>query len=109
MQRRVFVLLALVVALMAPAPLALASGPSVLVSATTTSDRYRPQVVFEYATPVSITDPVTQVSLHKVGSTVQVPVTVIGTSTRLPTLCSDTWTGSVFATGLVYSNTTCGR
>ena len=53
MQRRVYVLLALVVALMAPAPLALASGPSVLVSAATTADRYQPKVVFEYTSSIS--------------------------------------------------------
>jgi hypothetical protein len=80
MQRRVYVLLALVVALMAPAPLALASGPNVLVSATTTTDRYRPQVVFEYTTPVQNTDPV-HVSLHKAASLVEVPVTVTGAGT----------------------------
>jgi len=81
MQRRVYAPLAMVVALMAPAPFALASGPSVLSSVTTTTDRYRPQVVFEYTAPVTITDPATQVSLHRVGSTVQVPVTVTGSGT----------------------------
>ena len=86
MQRRVYIVLVLVVALMAPTPLALASGPSVLVSATTTTDRYRPQVVFEYTGPVSIADPATQVSLHKAGSTVQVPVTVTGSGSTTITL-----------------------
>jgi hypothetical protein len=86
MQRRVFILLALVVALMAPAPLALASGPSVLLSATTSTDRYRPQVVFEYTSAVSIADPATQVSFHKVGSAVQVPVTVTGSGSTTITV-----------------------
>src|SRR2546422_2099341 len=85
MQRRVYVLLAMVVALMAPAPPALASGPNVLVSATTTTDRYRPQVVFEYTSPVANTDPV-QVSLHRVGSLVEVPITVTGAGTTTITL-----------------------
>ncbi len=86
MQRGVFGLLAVAVALMAPAPAAMAIGPSVLVSATTNADRYRPQVVFEYATPVMLSDSATQVSLHKVGGTAQVPVTVIGSGTTTITL-----------------------
>jgi len=88
MQRRVYLLLALVVALMAPAPLAQASGATVLVSATTTADRYRPQVVFEYSTPVANTDPVL-VSLHRVGSVTEVPVTVTGAGSTTITLQVD--------------------
>jgi hypothetical protein len=90
MQRRVYALLAVVVALTAPAPAALASGPSVLASAPTTSaDRYRPQVVFEYTAPVSLTDPVNEVSMHRVGGTAQVPVTVTGSGTTTITLQVD--------------------
>ncbi|MDX6550666.1 MAG: hypothetical protein QOJ31_1350 [Gaiellales bacterium] len=90
MQRRVYALLAVVVALTAPAPAALASGPSVLASPPATSaDRYRPQVVFEYTTPVSLTDPATQVSFHRVGGTAQVPVTVTGSGTTTITLQVD--------------------
>jgi hypothetical protein len=89
MQCRVYVLLAVAVALIAPTPIALASGPSVLSSVTTTTDRYRPQVVFEYTSPVTLTDPTAQVSLHKVGSTVQVPVTVTGSGTTTITVQID--------------------
>ncbi|MDX6545052.1 MAG: hypothetical protein QOG02_826, partial [Gaiellales bacterium] len=90
MQRRVYALLAVVVALTAPAPAALASGPSLLASPPATSaDRYRPQVVFEYTTPVSLTDPATQVSFHRVGGTAQVPVTVTGSGTTTITLQVD--------------------
>lgn len=90
MQSRLFALLAVVVALTAPAPAALASATSVLaVPPTTSADRYRPQVVFEYTAPVSLTDPATQVSFHRVGGTAQVPVTVTGSGTTTITVQVD--------------------
>ena len=64
MYRKTFVVLALCAALPGQAPPAFASGPSVLLSAATTGDRYRSQVTFTYDTPVSVTDPSTQVSTN---------------------------------------------
>jgi hypothetical protein len=85
MQRRVYILFAVAVALIAPAPAALASGPSLLLLAKTNGDRYRPQVAFEYATAVTLSDP-THVSLHRVGGTTEVPVMVTGSGTTTITL-----------------------
>jgi hypothetical protein len=81
MYRKAFVVLALLAALPGQAPPAFASGPSVLLSTTTTGDRYRSQVTFTYAAPVSVSDPSTQVSLHRAGSTTQLAVTVAGSGT----------------------------
>src|SRR6476659_7845789 len=78
MYRKAFVVLALLAALPGQAPPAFASGPSVLISATTTGDRYQSQVTFTYAGPVSVTAPSTQVSFHRVGSSAQLAVTVTG-------------------------------
>ena len=89
MYRRIHLLLAVILALVAPAPAALAAGPSTLVSVTANADRYRPQVVFTYTTPVSLTDPATQVSFHRAGGIVQVPVTVTGSGTTSITLQVD--------------------
>ena len=51
MYRKAFVVLALVAALPGQAPPAFASGPSVLISANATGDRYQSQVTFTYAAP----------------------------------------------------------
>ncbi len=89
MYRRIHLLLAVILALVAPAPAALASGSSTLVSVTANADRYRPQVVFAYAAPVSLTAPSTQVSFHRAGSSAEVPVTVTGSGTTTITLQAD--------------------
>jgi hypothetical protein len=81
MYRKAFVVLALFAALPGQAPPAFASGPSLLISATTTADRYESRVTFTYAGPVSVTDPSTPVSFHRAGSTTQLPVTVTGSGT----------------------------
>ncbi len=99
MYRKAFVVLALVAALPGQAPPAFASGPSVLMSATTTGDRYQSQVTFTYAGAVNITDPTTQVSFHKVGSTSQLPVTVTGSGTSTLVV---TQTGTI-ASGASYA------
>src|SRR3954462_11355086 len=82
MDRKTFVVLALFSALPGQAPPAFASGPSVLLSAATTGDRYRSQVTFTYDTPVSVTDPSTQVSFHRTtGSVTPLAVAVTGSGT----------------------------
>ena len=81
MHRKAFIVLALLAALPGQAPPAFASGPSVLLSITPTGDRYRSQVTFSYAGPVTVTDPSTQVNFHRAGSTTQLAVTVAGSGT----------------------------
>ena len=56
MYRKAFIVLALFAAMPGQAPPAFASVPSVLLSTTTTGDRYQSQVTFTYAAPVSVTD-----------------------------------------------------
>src|ERR1700757_1541630 len=81
MVRTLFVIVALLAALPGQAPQAYASGPSVLLSAQATADRYQAPVVFTYTGTVTVTDPATQVSFHKVGSATEVPVDVTGSGT----------------------------
>jgi hypothetical protein len=81
MYRKTFVVLALLAALPGQAPPAFASGPSVLLSAATTGDRYQSQVTFTYDTPVWVTDPSTQVSFHRTDSVTPLAVTVTGSGT----------------------------
>ncbi len=81
MYRKAFVVLALLAALPGQAPPAFASGPPVLISTTTTGDRYQSQVTFTYDAPVSVTDPSTQVSFQRVGSITPLAVTVTGSGT----------------------------
>src|SRR6478672_6988541 len=81
MCRKAFIVLALFAALPGQAPPAFASGPSALISATTTGDRYQSQVTFTYAAPVTVTDPSTQVSFRRTGSATQLAVTVSGSGT----------------------------
>src|SRR6478752_3024167 len=78
MYRKAIIVLALFAAMPGQAPPAFASGPSVLVAATATGDRYQSQVTFTYAAPVSVTDPSTQVSFHRTGSVTPLAVTVTG-------------------------------
>jgi len=81
MYRKAFIVLALFAALPGQAPPAFASGPSSLISATATGDRYQSQVTFTYAAPVTVTDPSTQVSFHRTGSATPLAVTVTGSGT----------------------------
>src|SRR6185312_10687278 len=81
MYRKAFIVLALFAAMPGQAPPAFASVPSVLVSTTTTGDRYQSQVTFTYDVPVSVSDPSTQVSFHKTGSVTPLAVTVTGSGT----------------------------
>src|SRR4051812_24426414 len=99
MSRKTFVVLALFAALPGQAPPAFASGPSVLLSAATTGDRYRSQVTFTYDTPVSVTDPSTQVSFHRTGSVTPLAVTVTGSGTSTIVV---TQTGTI-ASGASYT------
>jgi hypothetical protein len=99
MYRKAFVVLALFAALPGQAPPAFASGPSVLISTTTTGDRYQPRVTFTYAGPVSVTDPSTQVSFHKAGSVTPLAVTVTGSGTSTIVV---TQTGTI-ASGASYT------
>ena len=99
MYRKAFVVLALFAALPGQAPPAFASGPSVLISTTTTGDRYQSQVTFTYAGPVSVTDPSTQVSFHKAGSVTPLAVTVTGSGTSTIVV---TQTGTI-ASGASYT------
>lgn len=85
MHRRFFCLVAALAALSGPAPVAHASSPSFL-GATTTADRYMPQVVFEYGTVVTVTSETTQVSVHRSGSTAAVPFTLSGSGTGTLTI-----------------------
>jgi hypothetical protein len=77
---------AMIVALSGQAPQALASGPSSLLSTSTTPDRYEAPVSFTYAATVHLTDPSTQVSFHKLGSATQVAVDVTGDGTDTITI-----------------------
>ena len=99
MYRKAFVVLALVAALPGQAPPAFASGPSVLISANATGDRYQSQVTFTYAAPVSVTDPSTQVSFQRVGSVTPLAVTVTGSGTSTIVV---TQTGTI-ASGASYT------
>ncbi|HEX5196262.1 MAG TPA: hypothetical protein VFW26_03540, partial [Gaiellales bacterium] len=81
MYRKAFIVLALLAAMPGQAPPAFASTPSVLLSTTTTGDRYHSQVTFTYTTPVLVTDPSTQVSFHRTGSLTPLAVTVTGSGT----------------------------
>jgi hypothetical protein len=81
MYRKAFVVLALLAALPGQAPPAFASGPSALISIATTGDRYQAQVTSTYAAAVTVTDPSTQVSFHRVGSVTPLAVTVTGSGT----------------------------
>lgn len=79
MYRKSFIVLALFAAMPGQAPPAFATGPvPVLLSTTTTADRYQSQVTFTYDVPVSVTDPLTQVSFHRTGSVTPLAVTVTG-------------------------------
>jgi hypothetical protein len=103
MIRRVFVAVAICGALSAQAPQAFGSTPSVLVSAVATADRYQAPVVFTYTGSVTVNDPVTQVTFHKLGSTTQVPVTVTGdgTSTITVTPTGTLASGATYVAGLL--------
>jgi hypothetical protein len=94
MVRKLFVIVALLAALPGQAPQAYASGPSVLVSAQATADRYQAPVVFTYTGAVTVTDTAAQVSFHKLGSATQVPVSVTGSGTTTITV---TPTGTLFS------------
>ena len=106
MYRKAIIVLALFAAMPGQAPPAFASGPSVLVAATATGDRYQSQVTFTYAAPVSVTDPSTQVSFHRTGSVTPLAVTVTGSGsativvTQTGTLASGAgYTASVLPDG----------
>ena len=81
MYRKAFIVLALFAAMPGQAPPAFASVPSVLLSTTTTADRYQSRITFTYDIPVSVTDPSTQVSFHRTGSITPLAVTVTGSGT----------------------------
>ncbi len=81
MYRKAFIVLALLAAMPGQAPPAFASAPSVLLTTTTTGDRYQSQVTFTYTTPVFVTDPSTQISFHRTGSVTPLAVTVTGSGT----------------------------
>src|SRR2546423_106729 len=87
MYRKAFIVLALFATLPGQAPPAFASGPSVLISAATTGDRYQSQVTFTYSAPVSVTAPSAEVSFHRPGSVppLAVPVPGSGTATIVVT------------------------
>src|SRR3954452_20758429 len=99
MYRKSCVVLALVAALPGQAPPAFASGPSIPISATATADRYQSQVTFTYAGTVSVSDPSTQVSFHRVGSVTPLAVTVTGSGTSTIVV---TQTGTI-ASGASYT------
>jgi hypothetical protein len=99
MYRKAFVALALVAALPGQAPPAFASVPPLLISANATGDRYQSQVTFTYDTPVSVTDPSTQVTFQRVGSVTELAVTVTGSGTSTIVV---TQTGTI-ASGASYT------
>ena len=108
MYRKTFVVLALFAALPGQPPPAFASGPSMLLSTTTTGDRYHPQVTFTYDTPVWVTDPSTQVSFHRTGSVTPLAVTVTGsgTSTIVVTQTGTLASGAGYTASVVLDDTT---
>lgn len=72
--------------LLAALPLSLAasahaSSPSTLMSVTTTPDRFQPTIVYDYAAPVTVTTPASQVLVQRVGDPTAIPVTVSGSGT----------------------------
>jgi hypothetical protein len=112
MYRKAFVVLALFAALPGQAPPAFASGPSALISANATGDRYQSQVTFTYAAPVSVTDPSTQVSFYRVGSVTPLAVTVTGSGTTTVVVTQNgtiasgaSFTASVLPDGDITSDT----
>ena len=100
MYRKLFIVLALFAAMPGQAPPAFATGPvPVLLSTTTTADRYQSHVTFTYDVPVSVTDPSTQVSFHRTGSVTPLAVTVTGSGS---TTIVVTQTGTI-ASGASYT------
>ncbi|MDX6593036.1 MAG: hypothetical protein QOJ13_2232 [Gaiellales bacterium] len=86
MHRRLFCLAALAAGLVGPTPLAQASSPSAFLGAITTPDRYMPQVVFAYDIAVAVSDPATQVSVHRFGSATPVAFTLSGSGSTALTI-----------------------
>jgi hypothetical protein len=83
--RRLFFCLAAAAALLGSAAPADAANPD-FVHATTNGDRYRPQVVVEYSTPVTVTDPAAQILIHRAGSATPVDFTLNGSGTTSLTI-----------------------
>jgi len=86
MDRRIFCLVAALAGLAGPASVAHASNPSVFTGATANGDRFRPQIVFDYAGAVLVSDPATQVSVHRSGSATPVDFTLSGSGTASLTI-----------------------